>query len=238
MSASGPQRAGRLLTLMEILYQHRYPISGHQLAAELSVSLRTLYRDIAALRMQGADIQGEAGTGFILSRGYLLPPLMYTPEQLDALALGLRWVQMYGDAGIAKAASEVKGKVSQGLPDELQTLFGNSTLLVGKAAPSSKVLPAPLLIRRAIRQRLKVRAVYTDRSGHVSERVIWPFAIGYFSGEIILAAWCELRNDFRHFDVSRLDGLDLLQNCYPHPRNKLISMWRQAGRDIHVKPFP
>src|SRR6478609_3947053 len=99
MSASGPTRAERLLNLLQILSQHRYPVSGHWLAHELSVSLRTLYRDISALRAQGADIQGEAGTGFILSRNHHLPPVMFTPEQLDALALGLRWVAVYGDAG-------------------------------------------------------------------------------------------------------------------------------------------
>ena len=92
MSASGPARAARLLALLQILTRHRYPVSGASLAQELSISLRTLYRDIASLRAQGADIQGEAGTGYLLAPGYLLPPMMFTPEQLDALALGLRWV--------------------------------------------------------------------------------------------------------------------------------------------------
>lgn len=232
MSASGPKRAERLLNLLQILYQHRYPVSGQGLAKELSVSLRTLYRDIAALRAQGADIQGEAGTGYILSQGYLLPPMIYTPEQLDALALGLRWVGVYGDADIAKAASEVAGKVRQSLPPQRQKLFEESTLLVGKAGAVNKAPQNMMLLRNAIRRRLKIQAGYTDRAGKESERIIWPFALGYLSGDIILAAWCEKRNDFRHFNVEQLSSLQLMDEAFPYARHQLLNMWRRAGLDI------
>ncbi|OSN05355.1 DNA-binding protein [Lonsdalea britannica] len=231
MSASGPKRAERLLNLLQILYQHRYPVSGHWLAQELSVSLRTLYRDICALRAQGADIQGEAGTGFILSRSHHLPPVMFTPEQLDALALGLRWVAEYGDAGIAKAAFEVTGKIRQGLPAKLKMLFDDSTLLVGKTQVAYPDVENLNSLRSAIRRRQKIRTGYTDRLGNVSERTIWPFALGYFSGDIVLAAWCEKRNAFRHFDVMRLTSLQLVQEGYPHSRHHLLRMWRSEGLD-------
>ena len=186
MSASGPIRAERLLNLLQIFYQHRYPVSGHRLAEELSVSLRTLYRDISALRAQGADIQGEAGTGYILSRSHHLPPAMFTPEQLDALALGLRWVATYGDRDIVKAASEVMGKVRQGLPSQLLALFDDSTLLVGKRPEDNQNSESLSFLRSAIRRRRKIRAGYTDRRGNMSERTLWPFALGYFSGAICL----------------------------------------------------
>ncbi len=231
MSASGPKRTERLLNLLQIFYQHRYPLSGHSLAEELSISLRTLYRDIGALRAQGADIQGEAGTGYILSRSHHLPPVMFTPEQLDALALGLRWVATYGDKGIAKAASEVTGKVRHGLPPQLQTLFDDSSLLVGKRQEAHHNFENLSVVRSAIRWRRKIRAGYTDRLGNMSERTIWPFALGYFSGAIVLAAWCEKRNDFRHFDVTRLKSLQHLQEGYPHSRHSLLRIWRNAGLD-------
>lgn len=231
MSASGPKRAERLLNLLQILYQHRYPVSGNWLAKELSVSLRTLYRDICALRAQGADIQGEAGTGFILSRSHHLPPMMFTPEQLDALALGLRWVSAYGDAGIAKAASEVTGKIRQGLPSKLKTLFDESTQLVGRTQVAHHNFENLNSLRSAIRKRQKIRTDYTDRLGNVSERTIWPFALGYFSDDIVLAAWCEKRNAFRHFDVTRLTFLQLVSESYPHSRHRLLQMWRSAGLD-------
>lgn len=230
MSASGPARAGRLLALLQILARHRYPVSGASLAEELSISLRTLYRDIASLRAQGADIQGEAGTGYVLAPGYLLPPMMFTPEQLDALALGLRWVATYGDAEIGKAANEVAGKVMQSIPPPMQSLFEHATLLVGRAetAVESEHVAG---LRAAIRRQLKVSIRYTDRQGKTSERVIWPFALGYLSRDLLLAAWCETRGDFRHFAVAQIESVQQLACAAPHSRQRLLRMWREAGRD-------
>lgn len=230
MSASGPARAARLLALLQILARHRYPVSGASLAQELSISLRTLYRDIASLRAQGADIQGEAGTGYVLAPGYLLPPMMFTPEQLDALALGLRWVATYGDAEIGKAANEVAGKVMQSIPPPMQSLFEHATLLVGRAeaAVESEHVAG---LRAAIRRQLKVSIRYTDRQGNTSERVIWPFALGYLSRDLLLAAWCETRGDFRHFAVAQIESVQQLACAAPHSRQRLLRMWREAGRD-------
>ncbi|MDP9767493.1 YafY family transcriptional regulator [Kosakonia cowanii] len=230
MSASGPARAARLLALLQILARHRYPVSGASLAEELSISLRTLYRDIASLRAQGADIQGEAGTGYVLAPGYLLPPMMFTPEQLDALALGLRWVATYGDAEIGKAANEVAGKVMQSIPPPMQSLFEHATLLVGRAetAVESEHVAG---LRAAIRRQLKVSIRYTDRQGNTSERVIWPFALGYLSRDLLLAAWCETRGDFRHFAVAQIESVQQLACAAPHSRQRLLRMWREAGRD-------
>lgn len=230
MSASGPARAARLLALLQILARHRYPVSGASLAEELSISLRTLYRDIASLRAQGADIQGEAGTGYVLAPGYLLPPMMFTPEQLDALALGLRWVATYGDAEIGKAAQEVAGKVMQSIPPPMQSLFEHATLLVGRAetAVESEHVAG---LRAAIRRQLKVSIRYTDRQGKTSERVIWPFALGYLSRDLLLAAWCETRGDFRHFAVAQIESVQQLACAAPHSRQRLLRMWREAGRD-------
>ncbi|MHA8113041.1 helix-turn-helix transcriptional regulator [Kosakonia cowanii] len=230
MSASGPTRAARLLALLQILARHRYPVSGASLAQELSISLRTLYRDIASLRVQGADIQGEAGTGYVLAPGYLLPPMMFTPEQLDALALGLRWVATYGDAEIGKAACEVAGKIMQIIPPPMQSLFEHATLLVGRAetAVESEHVAG---LRAAIRRQLKVSIRYTDRQGKTSERVIWPFALGYLSRDLLLAAWCETRGDFRHFAVAQIESVQLLESAAPHSRQRLLRMWREAGRD-------
>lgn len=230
MSASGPTRAARLLALLQILARHRFPVSGARLAEELSISLRTLYRDIATLRAQGADIQGEAGTGYLLAPGYLLPPLMFTPEQLDALALGLRWVATYGDAEIGKAAQEVAGKVMQSIPPPMQSLFEHATLLVGRAETAVESQHVAGL-RAAIRRQLKVSIRYTDRQGNSSERVIWPFALGYLSRDLLLAAWCETRGDFRHFAVAQIESVQQLACAAPHSRQRLLRMWREAGRD-------
>ena len=97
-------RAQRLLELIQLLRQHRFPITGHQLAKRLKISLRTLYRDIATLQEQGAHIEGEAGLGYVLKPGFMLPPLMFSQEEIEAIVLGSRWVAERGDPQLASAA--------------------------------------------------------------------------------------------------------------------------------------
>ncbi|WP_421096139.1 helix-turn-helix transcriptional regulator, partial [Serratia fonticola] len=89
-------RTQRLLDLMQILRRHRYPVAGHSLAEELGISMRTLYRDIATLQQQGADIVGEVGIGYVLRPGFMLPPLMFSQTEIEALVLGMRWVERRG----------------------------------------------------------------------------------------------------------------------------------------------
>ncbi len=85
-------RTHRLFDILQALRRRRRPVSGAELAREAGVSLRTLYRDIAALQAMGAEIEGEPGVGYVLRPGFLLPPLMFSEEEIEALALGARWV--------------------------------------------------------------------------------------------------------------------------------------------------
>ncbi len=99
-------RTERLLTLLQILRRYRKPVSGQKLADELNISIRTLYRDIVTLQLQGADIEGEPGVGYILRPGFFLPPLMFSQTEMEALMLGILWVSTFADRPLAKAASE------------------------------------------------------------------------------------------------------------------------------------
>src|SRR5579862_6206257 len=149
-------RTERLLDLLQLLRRHRSPISGLALAAELGVSLRTLYRDIATLRGQGARVEGEPGLGYLLRPGFTLPPLMFSVEALEALDLGSRWVaRRSDDKSLAAAARDALAKVAAVLPDDLRREVDAATLLVGPEAPHvDAVETAP--IREAIRREQKL----------------------------------------------------------------------------------
>src|ERR1051325_6578048 len=112
-------RSERLLALIQALRRHRHPVTGQAMADELGVSLRTVYRDIQTLVAQGATIDGEAGLGFILRPGFVLPPLMFSDEELEALVLGLRWVSQRTDASFEYAAMNALAKIAAALPDDL-----------------------------------------------------------------------------------------------------------------------
>ncbi|OWT80034.1 MULTISPECIES: YafY family protein [unclassified Achromobacter] len=221
-------RAERLLELMQCLRRHRQPVSGQALAAELGVSLRTLYRDIASLQAQGAHIQGEPGLGYVLQPGFLLPPLMFSASELEALMLGARWVMKRTDVELARDAQNALAKISAVLPADLRQSLHDSTLLVAPA----QVLPGgedylPLL-RLAIRKERKVSIRYRDEKGRDSERVIWPFLLGYFERMRMVGAWCERRDALRHFRVDRILALTPVDERYPTRRLALLKQWRET----------
>jgi predicted DNA-binding transcriptional regulator YafY len=220
-------RSERLLELLQILRRHRNPVAGQTLADELNISLRTLYRDIATLQAQGADIEGEAGLGYILKPGFMLPPLMFTEDELEALVLGSKWVAGRTDNELAFAARNALAKIANVLPQDLRDNLDANNLMVipGEPVAAGPVDLAP--IRRAIRAERKLNITYRDERGADTQRVIWPFALGFFERVRVAVAWCELRQDFRNFRVDRIADLTVTETRYPKRRAALLKAWRE-----------
>ncbi|MGO4404907.1 helix-turn-helix transcriptional regulator [Bosea sp. RAF48] len=221
-------RAQRLLDLVQVLRRHRRPVSGRKLAAELGVSIRTLYRDIVTLQGQGAPIEGEPGLGYVLKPGFMLPPLMFSEEEIEALALGARWVADRADGALALAARDAMAKIVAVLPADMAGRVEEAALILG---PGRKAVDAPEIdlaaIRQAIRAGRKAAIGYCDDKGHVSGRVVWPLALSFFEHVRVLVAWCELRQDFRHFRTDRLTRFETQESRYPQRRQALLKVWRE-----------
>ena len=227
-------RTARLFDLLQLLRRHRRPVVAALLAEELGVSKRTVYRDIETLIALGAPIAGEAGVGFLLRPGFLLPPLMFTEEELEALALGGRWVLQQGDGALATAAKDALAKIAAVLPLPLSTRLDDPGLMAVLPAPPIEGSVDPAMIRAAIRRERKLRIIYADESGRRSERMVWPIALVYFQTTRLLAAWCELRDGFRHFRLDRIADAAVLEMRYPQGRAALTKAWlahdEAAGR--------
>ncbi|WP_225784084.1 YafY family protein [Xenophilus sp. Marseille-Q4582] len=220
-------RATRLLRLLDQLHRRRRPIAGARLAESLGVSLRTLYRDVEALRAQGAAIAGDPGVGYMLRPGFMLPPLMFSPDELEALVLGARWVASHADPALAAAAQQAVGRVVGVLPETLRLQVETSGLfapLWQRAAPAPE--PWLAMLRNAIRDEQVLQLHYRDADGSASRREIWPFAMAFLSDKRLLAAWCELRQDFRHFRADRVLALRDGGRRYPQRRHELLRRWR------------
>ncbi|MNJ29577.1 putative transcription repressor NiaR [compost metagenome] len=229
---SSMARAERLLTLLQILRTYRHPVTGQRLAQELSVSLRTLYRDIATLQAQGADIRGEPGMGYILRPGFVLPPLMFTEQELDALMLGMRWVAKQADTTLAQAALDVLAKAEAVLPPAAADKLFKTALFAASSKSRSAYEFDAKRLRDAIRQEKKIRLVYVSEKAVETERTVWPLGIGYFENVEILAAWCESRRDFRHFILDRIQSLVLLNDGFKCQGGWLLAKWRDSGLDV------
>lgn len=222
------KRSERLLDLMQALRRRRAPVSGRVLAEEMGVSLRSVYRDIATLKSMGAAIDGEPGLGFQLRAEHFLPPLMFTDEELEALVLGLRGLIYGPDSDMAATARDASSKIAAVLPrvrrDEMDAI-GLFVIPRSGEAAEDNVLGA---LRRALREERQVSLAYRDKAGIVSERTIYPVALGYFDHHQTLVAWCTLRNDYRSFRIDGMEAVELLDATLPEPRRTLFHRWSSA----------
>ncbi len=223
---SRPVRSARLLQLLDELRRRRRPVTAAALAERLGVSPRTLYRDINTLRAQGADVAGDAGVGYQLRPGFLLPPMMFPPDELEALLLGARWVAAHADPQLAAAATQAMERIAGTLPDALRLEVETSGLFApGWQGPPPE--PWVSTLRHAIRAGHAVRMRYADADGAVTERVVWPFAMAFLDQVRLLAGWCELRGDFRHFRADRVLALEDTGRRYPAQRHQLLRRWQR-----------
>jgi predicted DNA-binding transcriptional regulator YafY len=195
------------------------------MADELEISLRTFYRDIADLITDGVPIRGEAGIGYVLGEGYDLPPLMFSADELEAVMLGLRWVMRRGDKDLRRAAQDSVAKIGAILPKDLKPSLFDAGLLAPPQFVTFDDKVDVATIRRAIREQRKMALDYADESGATSNRKIWPIAISYYDAQRIVIAWCELRQNFRHFRADRMVKIEILDEKYQERRKALLNKW-------------
>ena len=193
--------------------------------SKLEVSLRTLYRDIAELMAQRVPIRGEAGIGYIIDSDFDMPPLMLTEDELEAAVLGATWVAARGDGSLARGARDLIAKLSTAVPESLRPFVLDSNL---KAITFARIEPDGFdlgLVRQAIRLRRKLDLVYRDAAGSASQRKVWPVAIAYTEQLKLISAWCELRNDFRHFRADRVHTCTISDEPIPQTARQLRRSW-------------
>jgi predicted DNA-binding transcriptional regulator YafY len=232
------RRADRLFQIIQILRRGRGPHTADRIADELETSKRTVYRDIAALLAQRVPIRGEAGVGYVLEDGFDLPPLALTPDEIEAAVLGAQWVAVHGDPVLARAAQDLRAKLMASVPERLRPLLLDPA--VG-ASPYRQAIADPLdlaLVRAAIHAGRKLHLKYGDVDGAVTERTVWPIAIGYLDYARMLVAWCELRSDFRHFRADRVLEATFLDDRYPERSAILRARWRRSLERKPIRPGP
>lgn len=224
------RRADRLFQLIQVL-RRKPVVTAAYLARELEVSERTVYRDIRDLVGSGVPIEGEAGVGYTLRKGFDLPPLMFTEKEIEALVLGARVVQSWGDADLGKAASDALKRVEAALPEKLRLQMDRTPLYAPGFHVRQDVLARLSELRGAIDGSRRVRVSYVDVKNEATERTVRPLGL-YFWGAIwSLEAWCELRNDFRAFRLDRMREVHVLDETFEQEPGKTLEDMLAAQRE-------
>lgn len=219
-------RSSRLFEIIQILKRAKAPITACAIAEALEVSKRTIYRDVVALQAMRLPIDGEAGIGYVLRAGFELPPLMFTPDEVEAIVVGLSLLGRTGDTDLLAAATRVSRKIAAVLPDTASSRIDGSALHVShwNEIPPSGV--EYRVMRQAIREERSLHLHYQDAEARCTERTIRPIALVYYVDNVILAAWCELRRDFRHFRADRIITCHSIDSVFKGESELLRAEWR------------
>ena len=220
------RRADRLFDIIQTLRTAKGPVTAEGLAKRLEVTVRTVYRDVATLQARRVPIEGAAGIGYVLRPGFDLPPLMFTADEIEAIAVAMRMLRRTGDDGLQAAAEMVLSKVTVTLPDSLREHLIELPFFVSHHGAPPPPVADLAAIRAAIRDERKLRISYGDEKDARTERTIWPFAIAYFAEATLVNAWCELRDDFRHFRADRILGCEMLDESFPVCGKTLFARWQ------------
>jgi predicted DNA-binding transcriptional regulator YafY len=202
------RRADRLFQIIQRLRGRRRAVTAAELAEDVGVSERTIYRDIRDLVASGTPIEGEAGVGYALKREYDLPPLMFDPDELEALALGARVVSSFGDDALGRSADSALSKIEGVLPPHLRGRLLGSPLYAPSTGAARSSADALAVSRAALAARRRLLIRYRRKDGDESERVVRPLAAFFWGKVWTLAAWCELRRGFRTFRLDRMDRIE------------------------------
>lgn len=220
------QRMNRLFEIIQILRAADRPLRADDMAAKLEVSARTIYRDIAALQAMRTPIEGEPGVGYVMRRGYDLPPLNFDQEEIEALRVGLSMLARSGDSSLQQAAQRICAKIEdlRGPADWLQIApYGAAADDPAKGCVSKAEL------RRAVREERKLRITYRNSQDAQTTRVIRPVALVYHLECVMIAAWCELRGGFRHFRTDRIYECVTLDDRFSCQGAALRALWQEQN---------
>jgi len=216
------RRADRLFQIVNLLRRRRTATTATHLAERLGVSERTVYRDIRDLILAGTPIDGEAGVGYRIRPGYDLPPLMFDRDEIQALVLGARMVRQFGDPALARASNAILDKVAAIVPKDLAPLVADTRLFVPTTIGAGQSTGALALAREALLARRKIELSYAKAEGPATTRIVRPLGIFFWGRTWTLAAWCELRQDFRNFRLDRVAATTTLDQSFEDEPGKTL----------------
>ncbi|WP_299746893.1 YafY family protein [uncultured Tateyamaria sp.] len=221
-------KTSRFFEIIQILRAADTPVMAKEIARELEVSKRTIYRDIATLQAMRTPIHGEAGVGYIIRGGYDLPPINFDQEEAEAITVGLSMVARTGDADLLKAAKRAARKLHDAAP-AVDHLLTSSWGVQPSDAVNMKAL------RLAIREEQKLDIRYRTKTGVDSTRIVLPLALIFYFDNVLLVAWCELRRAFRHFRIDRMTSCRATGDTFVGEGKALREEWDATQRSSTVE---
>ena len=222
------RKASRLFEIIQILRLAKKPMTAALMAERLEVTVRSIYRDIAALQSMRVPIEGGRGIGYIMRPGFDLPPLMFSIEETEAIVLSLALLERTGDEELKLAARRVNQKLAGAVPPPLRQAMENKALFAWGTVAQAPAGVDLAIVRRAIRDERKLTLNYRDEMGRTTERMIRPIALIYYSQTANIVAWCELRQAIRNFRGDRVEACAETEVFFKGGGDGLRTLWTES----------
>ena len=213
------------MKVVHYLRRMRRAVTADRIADDFGVCKRTIYRDIQDLMNSGVPIFGEAGVGYIIDKKYHLPPVMFDPDELEAIGLGIAMVRNWTDEQFAGKANSAYEKIQAALPENLLTELQQ---LATWSMPSASKVPWQVSfseVRECIRKRKKIEFTYLDLQERATKRKVRPLSLVFFGPVWLLVAWCEKRKDFRNFRLDRITELQVPGEIFSDEKDKSLQAY-------------
>jgi predicted DNA-binding transcriptional regulator YafY len=223
------RRADRLFQIIEML-RGKKAVTAQSLADQLHISVRTLYRDVADLIASGVPIEGEAGVGYMLRRGFDLPPIMFDRDEIEAVVAGARFVQSLAGTELGAAAQRVLSKVEAVLPSHRRAEMEKPRLYASSFSIQAAQAKQLDRIRQAINSRNVLSFAYQREDGEHSTRTVWPLSLMYWPPRCLLGGWCEMREDFRVFRLDRMTTMEMMVRTFTEEPGRSFNDFVRAMR--------
>jgi predicted DNA-binding transcriptional regulator YafY len=225
------RRSDRLFDIIQQLRTASQPTTAATLAAALEVTVRTVYRDVATLQARRVPIEGAPGIGYVLRKSFDLPPLNFTIDEIEAIAVGARMVHRLKDPTLQEAARSVLAKVTVAVPERLRPHIADAPIYVSPGMTAEAQGADLAEVRAAIRDSRKLYIAYADEQGRRTNRTIWPIAMAYYVDVTLVGAWCELRADYRNFRVERIASSRVLDEHFDQDNGRLFREWSALPKE-------
>ncbi|OWV88021.1 transcriptional regulator [Rhizobium sp. R635] len=228
------RKASRLFEIIQILRLARKPMTAAVMAETLEVTVRSIYRDIAALQAMRVPIEGGRGIGYIMRPGFDLPPLMFSIEEMEAIVLSLALLERTADEELKQAARRVNRKISGAVPAPLRQAMDSKALYAWGTIAQPPAGFDLAIVRRAIRDEQKLMLGYRDELGRATERTIRPIALIYYSQTANVVAWCELRQAIRNFRSDRVERCEEAEDFFKGDGDRLRELWTSGWTETNA----
>ncbi len=216
------RRADRLFQIVQLIRGRRLTTAAW-LAERLEISERTVYRDVADLQRQGVPLEGEAGVGYQMGKGFDLPPLMFSNDEAQALVAAVRIAQTWLDPKLAASSQDALSRVISVLPASARAAAESLVVMVPPVGLEPGVQNVLQQLREAAQHKQYCQISYRDAAELRSERRVRPLGVFYWGKVWTLGAWCEARQNFRSFRVDRIEALEVKTEHFADDAGKTLS---------------